>query len=53
MKKDIINIRYITCIVNLQNTSAFQYLNLKQAIKTNLPPTNGLTYEEYCFENRY
>ena len=53
MKKNIINIRYITCIVNLQNTSAFQYLNLKQAIVTNLPPTNGLTYEEYSFENRY
>lgn len=53
MPKNSINIKNITCVVNLQNTSASQYLNFKQAIKSNLPFGIGPNYEEACLDNKY
>lgn len=53
MPKNSINIKNITCVVNLQNTSASKYLNFKQAIKSNLPSGIGPNYEEAYLDNKY
>jgi hypothetical protein len=53
MHKNTINIKNITCVVNLQNTAASQYLNFKQTIKSNLPAGIDSNYEESCFDNKY
>lgn len=53
MKNNIIDIKHITCIINLQNTSTFHYLNLKHGLKYELLTINGRAYEDSLLDNKY
>ncbi|SEB01514.1 hypothetical protein SAMN05443667_11559 [Flavobacterium gillisiae] len=53
MKNNIIDIKHITCIINLQNTSAFHYLNLVFDIEHKLLTSSGRAYEDRLLDHKY